>query len=240
MGGEYSGITPERIQELSGFIFGLALSISALQLALSPPRYEADFVSYAVEFSVSFVLLIGIWLSYLRVTRHLRREETSMLVVNLALLMLATIEPYFLFVLWTGTFDNGTTANVLDIASVAWALDIGLMFLFLAWMTAQARRRSGVPGADRPWRDLAGLRTGIGCAMLATAVPFFWTLRYETGIVTDPVAGFPIVLHLRVLAWLPILAAAGVGSIVLGRRLDRALGDPEDPPAPEEGTGGGR
>jgi len=53
-----------RIEGLSDLIFGLALSIGAIQLVGNSPRTHGQLITALAEFEFSFLLLINVWDRY--------------------------------------------------------------------------------------------------------------------------------------------------------------------------------
>lgn len=225
-----SKVTASQLAELSGLVFGLALAISALQLALNPPDQNWDLMSWILEFVVSFTVLIWIWLSLLRVTRNVLVEYEWVLFLNVALLLFVVIEPYPLFLTWAATFDNSRYLSVQDLSATIWAVDLALMFIVLGVMTYLARgdeRRVSTPGASRALARLAFWRIGCGFAMALTGLPFFYAWTISTGWTAPALEGpYPILIHVRMIAWIPILALAALGSAYYLGQADRA-GDAE-------------
>lgn len=229
-----SKVTAGQLAELSGLVFGLALAISALQLALNPPTQNWDLMSWILEFVVSFAVLIWIWFALIRITRNVLIEYEWVVFLNVALLLFVVLEPYPLFLTWTATFDNSKYAGVQDLSATIWAVNAGLMLVVLGLMTYLARRdqrRISTPSASIALARLAYWRIGCGVAMALTALPFFFAWSWATGWSapgTDGAAAYPIVVHVRMLAWIPILIAAAVGSVYYLRVADRVEGSRAD------------
>jgi uncharacterized membrane protein len=110
-----------RIETLSDLVFGLALSIGALTLVGKSPATPADLQSEILSFGFSFLILISVWVSYTRIMSVLPVETGFIVVLNLVLLFLVSIEPYLLSLL-------ASTGPLLEYESVLYALDLfGLM-----------------------------------------------------------------------------------------------------------------
>jgi uncharacterized membrane protein len=213
-----SKVTASQLAELSGLVFGLALAISALQLALNPPTQNWDLLSWILEFVVSFAILIWVWFSLLQVTRNVSVEYDWMVFLNVALLLFVVLEPYPLFLTWAATFDNSKYAGVQDLSATVWAVDVGLMFIVLGLMTYFVRndpRHAPTHRATVAFARLASWRIGCGLAMALTALPIFFTWSWATGWSAPgatPDLAYPIVVHARMLLWIPILIVAAAGS----------------------------
>lgn len=116
-----------RIESLSDLVFGLALSFGSLILIGSQPANGLDLLVNIFTFGFSFLIVVVIWVGYTRTIAALPTEVPSALVLNLGLLFFVALEPYLFYLLISTILPA-----VEDAASIAYALDVGLMFSFLA------------------------------------------------------------------------------------------------------------
>src|SRR5216683_5236822 len=83
-----------RIQSLSDLIFGLALSIGALNLITSKPTDTSLLFGSIATFGFSFLILIFVWFRYSEIMSVLPVETTRTRALNTIMLFLVAIEPY--------------------------------------------------------------------------------------------------------------------------------------------------
>lgn len=123
-----------RIQALSDLIFGLALSIGAITLLTQRPSNVIDLAISLGGFGWAFFILALVWFRYTRVMSVLPVETGRMMVANMLLLFLVSVEPYLYnlipvsFVPLPGQLDSGITTAL-------YAADMGSMFLIIAYFT---------------------------------------------------------------------------------------------------------
>ena len=239
-------LTAEQMETLSEIIFGLSITFSAIQFALSPPTTWDRALAQVAEFALSFTILVWVWISYVRIMSNLRGREQPPVLLNVLLLMLATVEPYLLYIVWFGIayYPNETLAEQLTthMAAIAWSVDLALILVILGYLAQSSLRR--LEAAERPALAraiLAYARSFYACAaaLLVTCLPVFWTRIYSRTW-TDPNAGvIGLVLHVETALWFPIFAAVAVVAWYWGREIDRALErtpPPRHPSAPGAGT----
>ena len=183
-----------RIQGLSDLIFGLALSIGAIQFVGNLPADPSALSLDLVEFGFSFLIIINVWNRYTSTTSVMPVETSWMVRLNMILLFLVAIEPFLFDVL----FVQGLSTAVGTAASEYYGLDIGGMNLILAYFThlLASEEKNLIP------RDLVGSYKTIrnllvlGAALfLFSELPVFWTVM---------VAGVPVRIVLWILT-LPIV-----------------------------------
>jgi len=75
-----------RIESLTDFVFGLALSIGAIGLISNRPKNPEILVESIAGFGSSFLILISIWFRYTEVLSVLRVELSRTRVANTTLL----------------------------------------------------------------------------------------------------------------------------------------------------------
>ncbi len=130
-----SPIQRPSIESLSNLIFGLALSIGAIALLGQQAPDLAMVVRSLVVFSFGFLILIIVWYRYSSVMKILPVETPSLVALNLLLLFFVAIEPYLLNLLLTGS--SGLPDVLGGPISQIYALDLGTMFLILAYFVHQ-------------------------------------------------------------------------------------------------------
>jgi uncharacterized membrane protein len=160
-----------RIQGLSDLIFGLALSIGALSLISNKPANVLDLVHTLEAFGFSFAILGMIWVEYTRIMSVLRVETGELQRINLGMLFFVSVEPYlFNLIITPGQLGA-------DIASSAYALDIGSIFLVLAYFAYELTRKEKRLIPEELMRTYGRVRNGrIATALLfyASVLPVFW------------------------------------------------------------------
>lgn len=165
-----------RIETLSDLIFGLALSIGALTLIGKTPTKAADVEIAVLGFGFSFLILISVWLRYTSIMSVLPVETGAVVLLNIVLLFLVSIEPYLFSLL------NSTELAVYDYASVLYALDLaGLMAilaLFTHMLTIEEKKliRPELLGRQRMIRNVLFFSTVL---FLISALPQFWSLKFQ-------------------------------------------------------------
>ena len=110
-----------RIQGLSDLIFGLALSIGAIQFVGNLPSAPQGLNLDLIEFGFSFLILINVWNRYTTTMSVMPVETPALVRLNMVLLFLVAIEPFLLDVM----FVQGFSRDVGVTASVYYGLDTG-------------------------------------------------------------------------------------------------------------------
>jgi hypothetical protein len=169
-----------RIESLSDLVFGLALSIGSIILVGSAPPTSGAGIAYNVLiFGFSFAIIVLTWLGYSRTTAVLPEDVPYAVVTNLGLLFVVAIEPYLFYVL-----VNATTAEFADAASVAYALDVGGMFLSqaaLAYLVVRHEKTANGssskplhPVTLKRFRLVVLTNSIVGIIFVLSALPIFW------------------------------------------------------------------
>jgi uncharacterized membrane protein len=137
---------------------------------------------------MSFLILIGIWQLYSAITSILPTETPGLASLNIVLLFLVSIEPYVFSQLGgTGSFPNAV--------SEVYALDIGFMFLILAFFNhALAREeRNLYPKASLKnygrTRDICLLEATI---FIASAIPFLENVSIFSFVIGGVTSNFTL------------------------------------------------
>ena len=168
-----------RIESLSDLVFGLALSIGSLILIGSQPKNGADLLANIFIFGFSFIIVVMTWLGYTRTITVLPGEAPYALVLNLGLLFCVALEPYLFYLV-----NTAPTLGIIEPASIAYGLDAGLMFLFLAGLARLVVNQAKKTSLDNEKRlhpllvqrfsRLVKIQTIIGTIFLISALPVFW------------------------------------------------------------------
>jgi len=166
-----------RIESLSDLVFGLALSIGSLFLVSKVPQTSQDLEVNVLLFGFGFLIVVLTWLGYTRAMAVLPVEAPFALFTNLVLLFVVALEPYLFYVL-----ESVKTLDLLDSASVAYALDLGGMFFMqgtLAYMVVK-QDRAGSAGRRRVHPDVVArfrrrmrLDAVVGVVFVVSALPIF-------------------------------------------------------------------
>ena len=189
-----------RIQGLSDLIFGLALSIGALQFVGNPPADAGTLTADLAEFAFTFLVLINVWNRYTSTTSVMPVETPLMIRLNMLLLFLVAIEPFLFGVLFVPGVSTATGAA----ASLYYSLDVGGMNLILAYFThlLASEEKNLIPKElMRRYREIRNVLVLGGAIFLVSAIPFFWDIVY---------AGIP----LRIYFWLATLPVLWIPRVV--------------------------
>jgi len=217
-GATKESIPRPRVQTLSDMIFGLALSIGAVTaLETKPGNILAVFYSL-VSFGFSFLVLSLVWFRYSKIMSVLPTENTGIVMANMLLLFLVSIEPYLFnllnisaYVPSPGQLDSATTTTL-------YALDLGCLLIVLAYfvheLTVEDRRL--IPRELMKGYRLTMYTTIFGAFLfLVSVLPVFWNVV----IVSSPT------IPLRYIMW------SGVFVANVGRRLDVRMATEKGKPA---------
>lgn len=168
-----------RIESLSDLVFGLALSIGSLILIGKSPKSGQELATNILLFGFGFLVVVMIWLGYSRTMSVLPGEAPSALYFNLVLLFCVALAPYLFYVLSSTASDD-----VLNAGSIAYALDVGLMFLLLAALArlvvkGEEKARSGGHSMVHPlvikrFRAIMKAEIVGGLIYVVSALPVFW------------------------------------------------------------------
>ena len=176
-----------RIEGLSDLIFGLALSIGAIQLVGSLPTVPGDIAKDLAAFGFSVLILINVWNRYTTTMSVMPVETPALVRLNMVLLFLVAIEPFLFDILTTRGFGTDVGAA----ASVYYGFDIGGMNLILAYFThiLASEEKNLIPKElVRKYKVTRDLLVVGGAMFLVSDLPAFLTVM---------IAGEP----LRVILW---------------------------------------
>ena len=168
MSAEQSFKPRPRIEAFSDLIFGLALSIGALTLiGQQLTSFEALMIALSL-YSFSFLILVGVWLSYSNLTSVLPAENGTLISMNILLLFLVSVEPF----LFNQLFAEGMFYNV----SIVYAIDLAFMFIILAFFNHAIadEKKSQVPKDQlRSYKSARNYSLFIAGLFLISTLPFF-------------------------------------------------------------------
>ncbi len=188
-------IARPRIEGLSDLIFGLALSIGAIQLLGTSSQSTSQLLTVISSFGFSFLILIGLWNRYTTITSVMPIETTIMVRLNMLLLFLVVIEPYLFNIL---IVQNGASQiSLAEEASVLYGIDLACMNLVLAFfshsLTREGGRRKITSEQAERFRMSRDMLFLVGSIFALSALPVFWTLdlfgfrlRYLLWLMTLP------------------------------------------------------
>ncbi|OLD35448.1 MAG: hypothetical protein AUI50_02120 [Crenarchaeota archaeon 13_1_40CM_2_52_14] len=167
-----------RIQSLSDLIFGLALSIGALNLIASKPPDTAALLGNIASFGFSFLVLILVWFRYTEIMSVLPVETTRTRALNTIMLFLVAIEPYLFNQLSFGLNTVAFSTLSQNDASAVYALDIGAIWAILASFShilSSEERNLVAPDLLRKYRLFRNLELIVGGLFFVSILPPFWT-----------------------------------------------------------------
>lgn len=168
----------EAEKEAAKFIFGLAIAIGTLSLITRLPTKPGGMVVDIAEFGFSFLILISVWLGYWNIMSLLPLEDNTIVILNIALMFLVSIEPYLFYL--NITFDLIAHELLLDYASILYALDMTGLVTIIALFTHQlAREEKGlVPKESLAKYKRVRNTLFISAALfLVTVLPIFWSVK---------------------------------------------------------------
>lgn len=162
-------------------MFGLALSIGSLEFLSSPTTSSYDLGRNVLFFGFSFASLVFTWLGYSRTESVLPRQSDASIYLNILLLFLVAIGPYLFFVLVT------SAPQLANVSSVAYALDVGPMFLIQAALadlvikedkeTKSLGKLQLHPEIIARFRRAINYEITAGVVYLLSALPIFWEIQ---------------------------------------------------------------
>ncbi len=168
-----------RLEALTDMVFGLALSIGAVLLAISNSGTIGQVESNMLSFGFSFLILIFVWIRYTSIVSVLPdslKQKRPVFYLNVLLLFFVAIEPYLFNIL-----HLSSDAGLASFASSAYAIDIGAITLIL-WMLIQilVRDYRKTHKDQVPTVSYSRIATGsliMGVMFIISAIPIFWDLQ---------------------------------------------------------------
>jgi uncharacterized membrane protein len=175
---ETIGAIVDAEKEAAKMLFGLAVAISAIPLLLRLPARPLGIVIDISEFGFSFLILVSVWLGYWKIVSVLPMEDGTIVALNIGLLFLVSVEPYLFYL--NITFDLLAHEQLLNTASMIYALDMTGLMVILALFTQQlAREERGLVPREattryKRFRDVLLISAAL---FAVTILPPFWTTR---------------------------------------------------------------
>jgi len=168
-----------RIQSLSDLIFGLALSIGALNLITSKPADTAALFGSIATFGFSFLILIFVWFRYTEIMSVLPVETTRTRALNTIMLFLVAIEPYLFNQISFGFTPVGSPTLPQIDASATYALDLGAIWAILGAFThvlTIEEKKLVAPDLIRKYRLMRNLEIVVAAIFFVSILPQFWDI----------------------------------------------------------------
>ncbi|MGD0178083.1 MAG: TMEM175 family protein [Candidatus Bathyarchaeia archaeon] len=181
-----------RIQTLSDLVFGLALSIGALALINQQPHDLGQLSFSLFAFAFSFLILVNVWYRYSTIMSVLPVETAGLIVLNLFMLFLVSVEPYLLNLL---VFQTSLYSAVGEYVSIFYGLDIAALNLVIGWFVhalANEEKRLVPREMLRHYRLVRNFMFTGAAVFVLSLFPFFSVWR---------IAGFPV----RIIMWVATL-----------------------------------
>jgi uncharacterized membrane protein len=188
-----TGIGKPRIETLSDLIFGLALSIGALTLIGQPADSFTQLMLFILFYAFSFIILISVWLGYSHVMSVIHLESHGLVITNIVLLFLVSIEPFL--------FNQLIGQNVayVENVSILYAFDLGGLFLIQAFLAyCVSSDKSKPPNILYSFKLRRNTFLISSAFFFVSVLPVFWSLRVTVAHFID--------VPLRIVFWLvPLL-----------------------------------
>src|SRR6266702_6355905 len=168
-----------RIQSLSDLIFGLALSIGALNLITSKPADTPTLFGNIATFGFSFLILIFVWFRYTEIMSVLPVETTRTRALNTIMLFLVAIEPYLFNLISFGFTAMGSSTLPQIDASAVYALDLGAIWAILGAFThvlTIEEKKLVAPDLIRKYRLMRNLEIVVAAIFFVSILPQFWDI----------------------------------------------------------------
>jgi uncharacterized membrane protein len=163
-----------RIQNLADLIFGLALSIGALTLLSGKQSSLFDIAVSVFAFGFAFFILASVWVRYTRIMSVLPIETGRLLLVNIILLFLVSIEPYLFNLILGSAVPSSETTSI-------YAIDMGGIFLILAFFfhaLSQEGKKLIAGNLLRSYRLQRNASVATSVLFLSSLLPVFWTVTF--------------------------------------------------------------
>jgi uncharacterized membrane protein len=155
------------------------LSIGALNLIANKPNDTGALFGNIITFGFSFLILILVWFRYTETMSVLPIETTRTRALNTAMLFLVAIEPYLFNQLSFGLNSVASTTLPQDIASAAYALDLGAIWAILASFThilTMEEKKLVAQDLILKYRLMRNLEIIVSVMFLVSILPPFWTI----------------------------------------------------------------
>jgi uncharacterized membrane protein len=179
-GGRASGPEAERrrrprprIETLADLIFGLSLAIDAIALIPTSATNPGDMNARILIFAFAFLFLITAWLIYTTYMSVLPVDTTTVMFLNIVLLLLVALIPYLLNSVELG--DLG----IRDYASSLFALDLAGILVILAvfaHVIGREEKQLVSPEVVRLFKNGRNRMVILAVLMAISIAPPFWTV----------------------------------------------------------------
>lgn len=171
-----------RIETLADLIFGLSLSIGSLALIVESPKTNEEIISHIAAFGFTFLILITAWIIYTTDMSVLPLETKSITFLNVALLLLVAVVPYFLnsTEVPNASLSQSEAAAIQDFASTLFALDLTGILLILglfAHIISQEEKKLVSPELSALFRNGRNRMLVLAVIMAVSVAPIFWQTR---------------------------------------------------------------
>src|SRR5947209_452797 len=167
-----------RIQSLSDLIFGLALSIGALNLIANRPNDTQALFGNIATFGFSFLIRIFVWFRYTETMSVLPVETGRTRSLNTIMLFLVAIEPYLFNQISFGLNAVASSPLPQDVASATYGLDLGAIWIILAAFThilTIEERNLVAPDLVHKYRLMRNLEIIVAAIFFVSLLPPSWT-----------------------------------------------------------------
>jgi uncharacterized membrane protein len=146
----------KKIEDLSNLVFGLALTIGAINLVKPDQDSILSLATVLIQFGLSFAIILWIWRVYNALVPEQDMQKRGRLALNVILLFLVVIEPFLLSV--SLSYSSGRSA---------YAVDLGIILVVLALFAQFAIEGNDLAPTETTKRRLQSNRNlSLFCAAL--------------------------------------------------------------------------
>jgi hypothetical protein len=165
-----------KLESLTDMVFGLALSIGALLLAISNSSTISDIEFNVLSFGFNFLVLIFVWIHYTSIVSVLpenMRKKRSVFYLNVLLLFFVALEPYLFNIL-----HISTTQALAAFGSSVYAIDLGvitlILWIFIQLLVMEYKRTSKKKMPAVGYKYIYSSSLLMAFIFFASAIPIFW------------------------------------------------------------------
>lgn len=174
-----------RIESLSDLIFGLSLSIGSIALLTNPPLNTGEINTHILAFAFTFLLLITAWLIYTTYMSVLPMETKAVTVLNVVLLLLVALVPYFLNTVEVvnPSLTQAEASAIKDYSSTLFAMDLSGILVILAsfaHVISVEEKKLVAPELVALFRNGRNRMSFLAFLMAISIAPPFWQLTFLT------------------------------------------------------------
>jgi len=177
---ESSSIPRPSLHTLSDLIFGLALSIGAISLL---GQQQADFSQVVISlsfFGFGFYLLVSVWYRHASIMKVLPFETTSLVIVNIVLLFLVSIEPYLLN--YSISLSANLSQSIRNPITQLYEIDFGSIYVILAYLLQQLIKQEKKLGRTKYisyYKNIMTLSLVVAAMFYISTLPYFGTINFS-------------------------------------------------------------